>query len=177
KFKEVLPDGLAALSAAAEQLAPLDTTTAQNQTQRSAPVPSETRPPSPSDSRAEPPAHPPTTVSAHSPTPTTTSSTTFTPAQSADLSTLPSRAILKRILAAYTANNQHLMAEIDALKSKNVALGDTYRRIVMACTGWTAKQVDEAAEGLTECVKEINESPVPEEEAIEILMKERGQDW
>lgn len=181
KFKEVFPDGLAALSAAAEQLAPLDTTdantTIQTQPHQSATTSSDQKSQPLSDSHSGPQPPPSGTVPAQSSTSNTLSSTTFTSAQKAYLSTLPSRAILKRILAAYTTNNSHLMAEIDALKSKNVALGDTYRRIVMACTGWTAEQVDEAAVGLTECVKEMNESPLPEEEAIEILMRERGQDW
>jgi hypothetical protein len=59
----------------------------------------------------------------------------------------------------------------------NAVLGQNYRRMVMACTGWSAEKVDEAAEGLTQCVKELNDNPVPEDEAIEILMRDRGQDW
>ena len=70
-----------------------------------------------------------------------------------------------------------IVMRVDSLKAKNAVLGQNYRRMVMACTGWTAEQVDEAAEGLTQCVKELNDNPVPEDEAIEILMRDRGQDW
>lgn len=67
--------------------------------------------------------------------------------------------------------------EIAELKAKDATLGENYRRMVMACTNWSADKVDDAAEGLTQCVKELDANPVPEDEAIEILMQDRGQDW
>lgn len=101
----------------------------------------------------------------------------FSEQQTAFLNSLPSAAALQQRIQGYEGFNEEIMNEIDRLKSKNVVLGQSYRRMVMACTNWTAEQVDEAAEGLTECVKELNDNPVPEDEAIEILMKDRGQDW
>lgn len=97
--------------------------------------------------------------------------------QATYLASLPSPDALRRRLGCYQGFNDELLTEIDRLKSKNVVLGQNYRRMVMACTGWTAEQVDEAADGLTQCVKELNDNPVPEDEAIEILMRDRGQDW
>lgn len=93
------------------------------------------------------------------------------------LTALPSAAILESRLDAYQSLNKEIHDEIKLLKSRNVVLGENYRRVVMACTGFTAEQVDEAAEGLTRHIKDLNDNPVSEEEAIEILMKDRGQDW
>lgn len=101
----------------------------------------------------------------------------FSAQQVAFLATLPSPDTLKHRIRYYQELNTGITAEVDALKAKNAVLGQNYRRMVMACTGWTAEQVDEAAEGLTQCVKELNDNPVPEDEAIEILMRDRGQDW
>ncbi|KAL4792839.1 hypothetical protein BDV19DRAFT_367853 [Aspergillus venezuelensis] len=101
----------------------------------------------------------------------------FSEAQAAYLRKLPSPEVLQQRIDCYRAFNKETVDEVDALKSKNVVLGQNYRRMVMACTGWSAEQVDEAAEGLTQCVKELNDNPVPEDEAIEILMRDRGQDW
>lgn len=101
----------------------------------------------------------------------------FSEEQTAFLASLPSVELLKSRIKCYQEHNEEILAEVERLKSKNVVLGENYRRMVMACTGWTAEQVDEAAEGLTQCVKELNDNPVPEDEAIEILMKDRGQDW
>lgn len=97
--------------------------------------------------------------------------------QTAFLTSLPAVEILQTRVKCYRKHNEEIVAEVDRLKSKNVVLGENYRRMVMACTGWTAEQVDDAAEGLTQCVKELNDNPVPEDEAIEILMQDRGQDW
>jgi hypothetical protein len=101
----------------------------------------------------------------------------FSEAQAAYLRGLPSPEILQQRIDCYRAFNKETLDEVESLKSKNVVLGQNYRRMVMACTGWSAEQVDEAAEGLTQCVKELNDNPVPEDEAIEILMRDRGQDW
>ncbi|KAL3490448.1 hypothetical protein BJX62DRAFT_207162 [Aspergillus germanicus] len=101
----------------------------------------------------------------------------FSEAQAAYLRCLPSPEILQQRIDCYRAFNKETLDEVESLKSKNVVLGQNYRRMVMACTGWSAEQVDEAAEGLTQCVKELNDNPVPEDEAIEILMRDRGQDW
>ncbi|KAJ5461227.1 uncharacterized protein N7458_002779 [Penicillium daleae] len=101
----------------------------------------------------------------------------FSAQQVAFLATLPSPDTLKHRIRYYQELNTGITAEVDALKAKNAVLGQNYRRMVMACTGWSAEQVDEAAEGLTQCVKELNDNPVPEDEAIEILMRDRGQDW
>jgi hypothetical protein len=101
----------------------------------------------------------------------------FSQAQAAYLRSLPSPEILQQRIDCYRAFNKEILDEVESLKSKNVVLGQNYRRMVMACTGWSAEQVDEAAEGLTQCVKELNDNPVPEDEAIEILMRDRGQDW
>lgn len=97
--------------------------------------------------------------------------------QAAYLAWLPSPDALRHRLSCYHGSNEGLLTAVDRLKSKNVVLGQNYRRMVMACTRWSADQVDEAAEGLTQCVKELNDNPVPEDEAIEILMRDRGQDW
>lgn len=101
----------------------------------------------------------------------------FSEQQTAFLATLPATDILTRQAQCYKDFNAGILAEVDGLKAKNAVLGQNYRRMVMACTGWSAEQVDEAAEGLTQCVKELNDNPVPEDEAIEILMRDRGQDW
>lgn len=101
----------------------------------------------------------------------------FSPQQVAFLAALPAPDALKHRLECYGKFNAGITAEVDTLKAKNAVLGQNYRRMVMACTGWTAEQVDDAAEGLTQCVKELNDNPVPEDEAIEILMRDRGQDW
>ncbi|KAL4905164.1 hypothetical protein BDW74DRAFT_153135 [Aspergillus multicolor] len=101
----------------------------------------------------------------------------FSEAQIAYLRKLPSPGILQQRVGCYRESNKETLDEVEALRSKNVVLGQNYRRMVMACTGWSAEQVDEAAEGLTQCVKELNDNPVPEDEAIEILMRDRGQDW
>jgi predicted RNase H-like nuclease (RuvC/YqgF family) len=93
------------------------------------------------------------------------------------LAALPSAATLESRLEAYQSVNKEIDDEIKLLKSRNVILGENYRRVVMACTGFTAEQVDEAAEGLTKHIKDLNDNPVSEDEAIEILMKDRGQDW
>jgi hypothetical protein len=101
----------------------------------------------------------------------------FSEQQVAFLAALPATDSLRRQVHCYKEFNAGLLAEVDSLKAKNAVLGQNYRRMVMACTGWTAEQVDEAAEGLTQCVKDLNDNPVPEDEAIEILMRDRGQDW
>ncbi|GAM37500.1 hypothetical protein TCE0_024f07471 [Talaromyces pinophilus] len=93
------------------------------------------------------------------------------------LAALPSTATLESRLEVYENLNKEIDDEIELLKSRNVVLGENYRRVVMACTGFTAEQVDEAAEGLTKHVKDLNDNPVSQDEAIEILMKDRGQDW
>ncbi|EED15593.1 APSES transcription factor (MbpA), putative [Talaromyces stipitatus ATCC 10500] len=93
------------------------------------------------------------------------------------LTALPSAAALEARLEAYEGLNKDIHDEITLLKSKNVVLGETYRRVVMACTGFSHDQVDEAAEGLTKHIKDLNENPVSADEAIEILMRDRGQDW
>jgi hypothetical protein len=103
--------------------------------------------------------------------------TGFSAEQAAFITSTISPEILKSRIRAYEEHNAAISDEIDRLKSKNVVLGENYRRMVIACTGWTAEQVDEAADGLTECVKDLNENPLPEDVAIEILMKDRGQDW
>ncbi|KAI1906266.1 transcriptional regulator swi6 [Ophidiomyces ophidiicola] len=104
-------------------------------------------------------------------------STGFSDEQTAYLSGQPSAKKLESLLKAYEGQNKKITEEIEILKSKNVVLGEQYRRMVMACTGWTGQQVDAAAEGLTECVKDLNQDPMPEEVALEILMQDRGQDW
>ncbi|KAH8423677.1 putative APSES transcription factor (MbpA) [Aspergillus melleus] len=101
----------------------------------------------------------------------------FSDKQTSYLQSLLSPEVLQQRIKCYQDFNEDILNEVDLLKSKNVVLGQNYRRMVMACTGWSAEQVDEAAEGLTQCVRELNEHPVPEDEAIEILMKDRGQDW
>ncbi|KAJ5576075.1 hypothetical protein N7535_003001 [Penicillium sp. DV-2018c] len=101
----------------------------------------------------------------------------FSQQQAAFLSSLPATDVLRRKAHCYKEFNAGILAEVDDLKAKNAVLGQNYRRMVMACTNWTADQVDDAAEGLTQCVKELNDNPVPEDEAIEILMRDRGQDW
>jgi hypothetical protein len=101
----------------------------------------------------------------------------FSKEQIAFLANLSSSDVLEHRLKCYGGFNAGLTAEVDGLKAKNAVLGQNYRRMVMACTGWSADKVDEAAEGLTQCVKELNDNPVPEDEAIEILMRDRGQDW
>jgi hypothetical protein len=101
----------------------------------------------------------------------------MSPDQMKFLAALPSAATLGSRLEAYQGLNKEINDEIKLLKSRNVVLGENYRRVVMACTGFTAEQVDEAAEGLTKHIKDLNDNPVSEDEAIEILMKDRGQDW
>jgi hypothetical protein len=101
----------------------------------------------------------------------------FSAQQVAFLATIPSPDVLRHRIRCYQEWNAGVMTEVEDLKTKNVVLGQNYRRMVMACTGWSAEEADEAAEGLTECVIDLNENPVPEEEAIEILMRDRGQDW
>lgn len=101
----------------------------------------------------------------------------FSEQQVAFLASLPASEVLTHRMQGYGEFNKELLAEVDSLKAKNAVLGQNYRRMVMACTDWTAEQVDEAAEGLTQCVKELNDNPVPEDEAIDILMRDRGQDW
>ncbi|KAF7713209.1 APSES transcription factor MbpA-like protein [Penicillium ucsense] len=93
------------------------------------------------------------------------------------LKSLPRPEVLAQLIEGYRNINTGIMAEVNALKAKNAILGQNYRRMVMACTGWSAEKADESAEGLTQCVKELNDNPVPEDEAIEILMQDRGQDW
>ncbi|PGH23973.1 hypothetical protein AJ80_02035 [Polytolypa hystricis UAMH7299] len=97
--------------------------------------------------------------------------------QIAFLALLPAADTLKPRMKCYDGHNAELRTEVERLKTKNVVLGENYRRMVMACTGWSAEQADEAADGLTECIKDLNENPLPEDVAIEILMKDRGQDW
>ncbi|KAJ5728221.1 hypothetical protein N7493_004551, partial [Penicillium malachiteum] len=101
----------------------------------------------------------------------------FSEKQAQLLASLTSPDALKTRLKLYHEFLSGVTEEVDKLKANNAILGENYRRMVMSCTGWTAEQVDEAAEGLTECVKELNENPVSHEEAIEILMRDRGQDW
>lgn len=101
----------------------------------------------------------------------------FSEQQANYLAKLPSSEIMRVQIKCYRENNAEILGEVERLKSKNVVLGQNYRRMVMACTGWSAEQVDEAAEGLTQCMKDLNENPLPEDEAIEILMKDRGQVW
>ncbi|KAJ5689605.1 hypothetical protein N7462_003997 [Penicillium macrosclerotiorum] len=101
----------------------------------------------------------------------------FSDQQIAFLGTISAPDSLKHRLQCYEQFNLGITADVDSLKAKNAVLGQNYRRMVMACTGWSAEQVDEAAEGLTQCVKDLNDNPVPEDEAIEILMRDRGQDW
>lgn len=101
----------------------------------------------------------------------------FSDPQVAFLAALSAPEVLKIRLERYQEFLADITEEVENLKAKNAVLGQNYRRMVMACTGWTADQVDEAAEGLTQCVKDLNDNPVPEDEAIEILMRDRGQDW
>ena len=100
----------------------------------------------------------------------------FSAEQAAYLSTLSLPALLMRV-KIYEEHNSDLQTEVDKLKTKNVVLGENYRRMVMACTGWSAEKVDAAAEGLTACLKDLDENPLPEDVALEMLMKDRGQDW
>lgn len=90
---------------------------------------------------------------------------------------LPPTEQLKKRLKCYKEQTASILAEVEKLKTKNVVLGENYRRMVMACTGWSAEDVDNAADGLTDCIKDLNKNPVPQDQAIEILMKDRGQDW
>ncbi|KAJ5263589.1 Glycoside hydrolase superfamily [Penicillium angulare] len=101
----------------------------------------------------------------------------FSDQQIAFLAALSPPDIMSHRLELYQGFLASVTEEVDNLKAKNAVLGENYRRMVMACTNWTAEQVDEAAEGLTQCVKDLNDNPVPEDEAIEILMRDRGQDW
>lgn len=101
----------------------------------------------------------------------------FSDQQVAFLAALSASDKLKPRLHSYQEYLVGVTGEVENLKAKNAILGENYRRMVMACTGWSAEKVDEAAEGLTQCVKELNDNPVPEDEAIEILMRDRGQDW
>ena len=96
--------------------------------------------------------------------------------QTAFLNTL-SLPVLQLRVKAYEDHNADLHSEIEQLKTKNVVLGENYRRMVMACTGWSAEKVDAAAEGLTACLKDLDENPLPEDVALEMLMRDRGQDW
>ncbi|KAK2871739.1 hypothetical protein FQN49_002877 [Arthroderma sp. PD_2] len=93
------------------------------------------------------------------------------------LFSLPSAEELRTRLKCQKEQTASILAEVETLKRKNVVLGKNYRRMVMACTGWSAEDVDAAADGLTDCIKDLNQNPVPQEQAIEILMKDRGQDW
>ncbi|EGD95810.1 APSES transcription factor [Trichophyton tonsurans CBS 112818] len=90
---------------------------------------------------------------------------------------LPRLEQLKTRLKCCKEQTASILAEVEKLKTKNVVLGENYRRMVMACTGWSAEDVDNAADGLTDCIKDLNKNPVPQDQAIEILMKDRGQDW
>ena len=101
----------------------------------------------------------------------------FSGQQIAFLAALSPPDALKHRLQLYQGFLSNVTEEVDHLKAKNAVLGQNYRRMVMACTNWSAEQVDDAAEGLTQCVKDLNDNPVPEDEAIEILMRDRGQDW
>ncbi|RAL08552.1 putative APSES transcription factor (MbpA) [Aspergillus homomorphus CBS 101889] len=101
----------------------------------------------------------------------------FSEQQAAFLRSFPPAESIQQRIEGYHKFNDDILEEVERLRSKNVVLGQNYRRVVMACTDWTAEQVDEAVEGLTQCVKDLNDNPVPEDEAIEILMKDRGQDW
>lgn len=101
----------------------------------------------------------------------------FSDQQIAFLSAIPAPEHLNPRLGLYETFLAGVTEEVDGLKAKNAILGQNYRRMVMACTNYTAEQVDEAAEGLTQCVKDLNDNPVPEDEALEILMRDRGQDW
>lgn len=105
------------------------------------------------------------------------SSAGFSDQQVALLASLSAPDRLKPRAQGYQEYLVDVTGEVVNLKAKNAVLGENYRRMVMACTGWSAEQVDDAAEGLTQCVKELNDNPVPEDEAIEILMRDRGQDW
>ncbi|KAJ5238781.1 hypothetical protein N7468_003400 [Penicillium chermesinum] len=101
----------------------------------------------------------------------------FSDEQAAFLSALQAPDVLAKRASFYESFLGEVNEEVEELKAKNVTLGHNYRRMVMACTNWTAEQVDEAAEGLTQCVKDLNDNPVPEDEALELLMRDRGQDW
>ena len=101
----------------------------------------------------------------------------FSEQQAQYLLSLPSPERLVQRIRGLEELNVGILSEVEHLRSKNVVLGQNYRRMVMSCTDWTAEQVDDAAEGLTQCVKELNDNPVPKDEAIEILMRDRGQDW
>lgn len=101
----------------------------------------------------------------------------FSDQQVAFLSALPAPEVMARRIEIYEKFLAGVTEEVENLKAKNAILGQNYRRMVMACTNWTAEQVDEAAEGLTQCVKDLNDNPVPEDEALELLMQDRGQDW
>ncbi|KAJ5908224.1 hypothetical protein N7495_000906, partial [Penicillium taxi] len=101
----------------------------------------------------------------------------FSDQQIAFLTTLSPPDVLKRRIGLYQELTAETTAEIASLKAKNAILGEAYRRVVMACTKWSAEEVDNAAEGLARCVKELNDNPVPEDEAYELLMRDRGQDW
>lgn len=90
---------------------------------------------------------------------------------------MPSVDLLKSRLKCYNSQVSTVGTEIERLKGKNVVLGENYRRMVVACTGWSVEEVDAAADGLTECIKDLNKNPLPEDAVIEILMKDRGQDW
>lgn len=102
----------------------------------------------------------------------------FTPEQSEFLtSLLPRQQQFQNYVDSLSENNTKLAELIAHLKSMDEDLGKNYQRMVIACTGWSAGMVDEAAEGLMECVKDLNANPVPDDMAIEILMNERGQHW
>ena len=101
----------------------------------------------------------------------------FSEQQSRYITLLPPSETLAQRVRMFEELNADILAEVERLRSKNAVLGQNYRRMVMACTDWTAEQVDDAAVGLTQCVKELNDNPLPRDEAIEILMRDRGQDW
>ncbi|KAK2745661.1 transcriptional regulator swi6 [Myotisia sp. PD_48] len=111
------------------------------------------------------------------PTSSSNSKPKFTLEQEIVLSSLPPVEVLKARLKCYQIQNKSMQGIVEQLKTKNVVLGENYRRMVMACTNWSAEDVDAAADGLTDCLKDLNQNPLTDEQVIEILMKDRGQDW
>lgn len=69
------------------------------------------------------------------------------------LASLPSAAVLRHRLAAYTTNNEALDSNVRALKRKSAELATTYRKIIGICTKTEESKVDEVIEGLLRAVE------------------------
>ncbi|KAI9805086.1 MAG: hypothetical protein M1825_000920 [Sarcosagium campestre] len=98
------------------------------------------------------------------------------PSTRAYLATLPTAAVLRARLAAYTANNAQLRTQATQLRDRSAELEARYRRVVSLCVGVDEARVEELLEGLVAAVESEKGELADTGRVREFLRKVEGVD-